>query len=53
MPSTASHGPASPAHAGPARRTGRVAWVAWWTGWILLAAVSMIVAYGALVIVGR
>jgi len=36
------------------RRPGRAAArLAWWTGWVLLALVSMAVIYGALVYSGR
>jgi hypothetical protein len=35
------------------RHPGRAARIAWRTGWVLLALISMAVVYGALVYVGR
>jgi hypothetical protein len=40
-------------HSLPARHLGRVARMAWRTGWVLLALISMAVTYGALVYAGR
>lgn len=39
-------------HALP-RRSGRAARIAWRTGWVLLALVSMAIAYGVLIYLGR
>ncbi len=44
---TVAPGPAAP------RRRGRAGRVAWRTGWVLLALVSMGVTYAALVVIGR
>ena len=52
MPSST---PASQAITPPPGRSGGAAWavrLAWWAGWLLLALVSMTVAYGALVFAG-
>lgn len=47
MQSTESHRHALP------RRPGRTARMAWRTGWVLLALISMAVTYGELVYAGR
>jgi hypothetical protein len=46
-PSTDSRTPALPRH------PGRAARLAWRTGWVVLALVSMAIAYAALVYAGR
>jgi len=56
MPLTASAGREGASAPGQPRRAGWAAWagrLARWTGWLLLALVSMTVAYGALVFAGR
>jgi hypothetical protein len=45
--------PAAPTRPSPPPRPGRAARIAWRTGWVLLAAVSMSVAYVLLVFGGR
>ena len=53
MPSST---PASQPITPPRGRSAGGAWavrLAWWTGWLLLDLISMIVTYGALVFVGR
>ena len=40
-------------HAVPRRSPGRAARIAWRTGWVLLALISMAVTYGELVYNGR
>jgi hypothetical protein len=42
-----------PQNPSPPRHPGRAARIAWRTGWVLLALVSMAIAYGALVYGGR
>jgi hypothetical protein len=48
MQSTERH-----SHSLPPRHPGRAARIAWRTGWVLLALISMAVTYGELVYAGR